>query len=85
MIEIKTKGKVVEKSSNPYIFEGKSGTTHLVRLLIDDEIFPFKFKENELLTFNSVPDKGATVNVTLALTSKKENPRIDIVAVETKT
>jgi len=80
---IEKKIKVIEKSTRAYQFEGKAGTSRKVRAIIEDDIFPFSFNEDQLNVFNSLPEKGE-VNVKIHINSPKEQIKMSIVEIVTK-
>ena len=72
--------KVLEKTSKAYAFEGKNGTSHKVRALVEDDIFSFKFGEEDLGIFNAIPEKGE-IDVKISLTAPKEMVKVSIVEI----
>jgi len=80
-MQIPTKGKVIEKIKKDWSMNGRSGTTHRARILVDTEIFNIKFNDEQLDIYNRLPEKG-DVELTLSLTSPKEELLLRILEVK---
>jgi len=83
MLTLQVDIKVIEKTTEDYVIEGKSLTVNKVRAIINDEIFDFRFKGDTMRLFNELPPKG-NASVTLGITSVKEKTKVAIIEVKAK-
>lgn len=77
---VEKKIKVIEKFSRAYSIEGKNGTSRKVRAIVEDDIFAFSFREDDLSVFNALPEKGE-VNVKIKISAPKEALTASIVEI----
>lgn len=69
-MKITEHGKILTAISKPYDFEGRSGVSHRIRVLVDGEIFACKSSEEQVKLLKEA--EGAEGEVTLLVTSPKE-------------
>lgn len=72
---IEEKGVLLTAESKPYEFEGRSGVSSKIRVLIEDSIFPLKANEELVERFKNV--QGSKGTVKFNLTSRKENVSLE--------
>lgn len=70
MIQVNGEAKVLTAESKPYSFNGNSGTSHKVRLLVDGEIYVVTSSEAQVESLKPYVDKD--IKVRLAFQSRKE-------------
>jgi hypothetical protein len=79
---IEKKARVLSADAKPYSFDGRSGTSYKVRLLIDTDIYPVKTDEEGVKLLQ--PYVGKEVELKLSLTAPKENVRLEFVSLVDK-
>jgi len=67
---VKTKARILSAESKPYTFDGREGTSHKIRVLVGDRIFPCKATADLVLA--AVKLEGKDAEVELEFTSVKE-------------
>lgn len=73
MIIAKVKATILGAVSKPYDFNGNTGTSHKVRLLVDGDVFEIKSTPEQVKDLAHRVEKGATDGAaTLRFTSPKE-------------
>jgi len=78
MLTIQTKGKVIEKATEDYNIDNNAITVNKVRVLIDDEIFDFRFKGDTMKIFNDIPAKGE-IEFVVGVSSPREKFKVDLI------
>jgi len=82
-MEIQTQVKIIEKTSKTYSFEGRQGMSRNIRAIIDDNIYSFKYKDDEIALFDSLPSKGMYLGI-VTISSPQEKPRLLLTAITDK-
>lgn len=78
-MQFKNNITVLTKTEESYSFEGRNGISRKVRVLMENEIYEIKFKDSEIVIFNSIPPTIHECNMTFNLTSPKEKLLLSIV------
>lgn len=68
---LEQKGTLLSAESKPYEFEGRSGLSSKIRVLVEDSIFPLKATPEQVETFAHA--NGQKGIVKFELLSRKEN------------
>jgi len=76
MIQVKTAVTVLSAVSKPYNFDGKSGTSHKIRVMAQGEIYNCYSNEDQVKDAQSRLNKEVTAN--LFFTSPKENLKVEV-------
>jgi len=76
MLEYKAKGQILSAISKPYDFDGKSGTSHRVRVLTGGEIFNCKSSESQVELMKTVVGKEG--EIVLGISSPKEAIAVEL-------
>jgi len=79
-MKFEEKATVLTAESKPYEFNGNSGVSHRVRLLIGTEIFAIKSTEKQVLEAKNYVGKDVTVE--LLITSPRESVKVDLLKIE---
>jgi len=77
MLEYKAKGQVLSAVSKPYDFEGKSGVSHRIRVMVQGEIFACRSSQQQVEdTKKFVGQEGEVI---LGFSSPKESVTVEFV------
>jgi len=75
-MKVKTQGTVLSAASKPYDYDGRSGISHKIRVMVDGEIFNCSSNEQDVKDAQLVI--GKTGEVELNITSPKENLKVEV-------
>jgi len=79
-MKVRTKGTVLSAASKPYDFDGRSGVSHKIRVMVEGEIFNCSSTEQDVKDAQLVV--GKTGEVELIFTSPRENLKVEVELIE---
>lgn len=82
MITITKKALILTADSKAYSFDGRSGTSYKIRVLIDGFTYPLKATQEQVDLAQKYLQKS--VDLTFQISAPKENVRMDFLSIDEK-